>query len=306
MFRLYAPFGTVVGQQTFETMIRTFETMIRTPHIDARTMVATILAQQEADRLRSRIAALTPGNPAIFGFGAYAQCDEDGIIAHLLEQIEKTNPLTRTCIEFGVGDGIENNTHYLLLQGFRGVWIDGNRQNVEHISQFLGGLVFDRLVVRERFIALDNVADILQDAVAFLGSSDVDLFSIDLDGNDRHILTEALKHISPLVIVAEYNAKFRLPVQVGVAYDPAHTWAYDDYFGASLAALVEALPAYKLVSCSIAGANAFFVRRELSGAFPVYSAAQLYQPLRTHMALLKSGEHPPTLKFLNDSLKRTK
>ena len=38
--------------------------------------------------------------------------------------------LNKTFIEIGSGSGLENNTHYLLLKGWKGVWIDSNKSKV--------------------------------------------------------------------------------------------------------------------------------------------------------------------------------
>ncbi len=54
-----------------------------------------------------------------YGFSTYSQNDEDGILQEIFRRIGTTN---RKFIEFGCGDGLENNTTYLLLSGWRGVW----------------------------------------------------------------------------------------------------------------------------------------------------------------------------------------
>ena len=96
--------------------------------------------------------------------------------------------------------------------------------------------------------------------------------SIDLDGNDYYIL-DAIRSISPRVIVAEYNAKFPPDIFWVMQYNEAHHWDSSDYFGASLKALADLLAArgYALVGCSVLGTNAFFVRKDLV-APPPHSA----------------------------------
>jgi hypothetical protein len=93
---------------------------------------------------------------------------------------------------------------------------------------------------------------------------DIDLLSIDLDGNDYYIL-EAIKSISPRVIVAEYNSKFPPDVPWIIEYNESHRWDSTDYFGASLKSLHTLLSArgYSLVACNVLGTNAFFVRTDL-------------------------------------------
>ena len=48
-----------------------------------------------------------------YGFKAYSQCDEDGIIQEIFQRIGVTN---KTFLEIGVGDGLENNTLFLLFK----------------------------------------------------------------------------------------------------------------------------------------------------------------------------------------------
>src|SRR5262245_41373742 len=57
-----------------------------------------------------------------FGFKSYSQYDEDGIIEEIFRRIGTTN---KRFIEFGVEDGLENNTLKLLLEGWGGLWIEG-------------------------------------------------------------------------------------------------------------------------------------------------------------------------------------
>ena len=51
------------------------------------------------------------------GQKVYSQCDEDGMIREIFRRIGETN---KTFVEFGVGDGLENNTLALLFEG----WVD--------------------------------------------------------------------------------------------------------------------------------------------------------------------------------------
>ena len=57
------------------------------------------------------------------GFKVYSQNDEDGIIQEIFRRIGTQD---RTFIEFGVANGYECNTAKLLLEGWRGLWIEGH------------------------------------------------------------------------------------------------------------------------------------------------------------------------------------
>jgi hypothetical protein len=190
---------------------------------------------RELARLQSELRPTMPGNPAGHGFKVYSQADEDGIIEHICARLG-IGP--GVFAEIGCGDGRENNTHYLLLKGWRGAWVDGSAANIEAIRGAL-----------------------LRPALDALGP--LDLLSVDVDGNDLPIAQAAVAAFRPRVVIAEYNAKFPYPMNVAVSYDPQRCWQGDDYHGASLAAWIEGLgPDYGLVCCNLAGTNAFFVRRQ--------------------------------------------
>lgn len=256
---------------------------------------------QEADRLRAELAAAMPGNPAASGFKTYSQSDEDGIIESIFARIGDGQ---RTFAEFGCGDGLENNSHLLLLKGWRGTWIDGNAKNIAFIAGHLP-LTTARLSVIEAFVTRDNVTRLVSGGLERVGANldELDLLSVDLDGNDLEILAALLSTASPRVLCVEYNAMFRPPLEIAVAYDPDHAWAGDDYHGASLAAFAQRLgDRYALVCCNVAGLNAFFVRSDLAEAFPAHPVEALYQPPRLHLAWIDAG-HPPSLKFLAAALR---
>jgi hypothetical protein len=292
----------------FKRAVRNFGRLFsrrRRPEAEAALIRTSILITQELERLRQELAAVQPKNPAVFGFGAYSQCDEDGIIQHILQKVSERTALSRTCIEIGDGNGTENNTHYLLLQGFKGVWIDGNERDIGRISEQLGGTAFPALQVKNAFVTLETLPALLADAAAFLGTQDCDVLSLDVDGNDLYFATECTKHLRPKLLVCEYNAQFRPPMRMAIPYDPSHRWMQDDYFGASLMSFVDALPDYRLACCNLTGANAFFVRNDLADAFPSTAPEALFQPLRLPLTADGTLRHKPTLGFLRAVLNTT-
>ena len=73
---------------------------------------------RELARLQADVRTTMPDNPAACGFKVYSQADEDGIIEEIARRIGIENGYF---IEIGCGDGRENNSHYLLLKGWRGI-----------------------------------------------------------------------------------------------------------------------------------------------------------------------------------------
>eukprot|EP01037_Dinobryon_pediforme_P005211 gene5211-5263_t len=258
-----------------------------------------------SDRLaayQTAVRAITPDNPAASGFKVYSQADEDGILATIFGRLPEGS-LSRSFIEIGCGDGRENNSHYLLLQGYKGVWLDGSDDYIASIAQALGDQTAwrERLKLIARFVTTDNIQEILAESVDFIGTREPDLFSLDIDGNDAFIMAEAISVIRPLVVCLEYNAKFPPPVRLCTRYDPAAVWEVDDYSGASLSYFCDLMQGYMLVACSISGCNAFFVRSDFADRFTNYPVSALYQPFRGYFRFLRS-QHPLSMKWLRDSL----
>lgn len=213
-----------------------------------------------------------------FGAKCFSQNDEDGIIAEIFRRIGTTN---RTFLEIGVDDGLQCNTHLLLHQGWAGAWIQADRGQVEAISRtFAAPIVSRALRVVERFVNRETVNDV----VSGLGLPyDIDLLSIDIDGNDYYVF-DVLTAIAPRVVIVEYNAQLPPPTRAVIPYRPDWVWRGDGYFGASLQSLTDlaSRKGYRLVGCNVTGVNAFFVRndqaRDLFQDPP--DAANFYHPAR--------------------------
>jgi hypothetical protein len=193
------------------------------------------------------------------GFKVYSQADEDGIIQAIFDRIGVRD---RAFVEFGVGSGIECNTVKLLVEGWRGLWIEASAAGIAAVRRDLAAFVeAGRLSLRHQRVTVENIDRLLSEAG--LGG-EIDLLSIDIDGNDYWVW-KAIAVVAPRVVVIEYNATLRPPMSLVVPYDPAAEWAGDNYFGASLEALVRLgrQKRYSLVGCSFSGVNAFFVRDDL-------------------------------------------
>jgi hypothetical protein len=224
-----------------------------------------------------------------YGAKAYSQNDEDGILAEIFRRIGTTG---RTFVEIGVGAGLENNTLALLLQGWRGLWIErDNTKATPARANFAAYVASDQLRIENVFATRENVDALLHNSAP---SAEPDLLSIDVDGNDYH-LWQAVQSISPRVVVMEYNASWFPPMSLAVAYQESFEWKANTYFGASLKALelLAERKGYHLVGCCFAGVNAFFVRADLCGTHfsEPYTAENHYEPARYWM--LRTAGHPP-------------
>ena len=187
-------------------------------------------------------------------FQVCSQNGEDGIIQEIFRRIGTAD---RTFLEIGVGNGVENNTAFLLSLGWRGYWIDCDgyfSARARHAKKL-------RFAVAK--VEPENARALLAD----LGvPQEFDLLSIDIDHN-TYYLWQALGHLKPRVVVVEYNSCVPAHVDWKVNYDGAVGWSGTQNFGASLKAL-ERLGrdlGYSLVGCDPMGCNAFFVRNDLTG-----------------------------------------
>lgn len=231
--------------------------LLRTPRriADLRDLA---LAQEAATYRRDH------PNPLVrYGRKCFSQSDEDGITLEILRRIGKLHD--GAFAEFGVGDGMENNTLILAALNWRGFWVGGERLTVELPAQPA------KLRHLRDWVTLDNVVELARRGQQECGADALDVVSMDLDGNDIYLVERLLTEgVRPSLFIVEYNAKFPPPVRFRIAYDPQHRWQGDDYFGASLASFDDLFRAfgYRLVCCNAhSGANAFFVADRFADAF---------------------------------------
>jgi hypothetical protein len=200
-------------------------------------------------------------NPLLaHGRKVFSQNDEDGLIEAIVHRCALTQP--GSFVELGVGDGTENNTLNLAMQGWRGAWLGGEALRVCADAR--------RLRFRQCWIDRDNVLALVREELAALGIGQADVVSVDLDGNDYHVNEAMLAGgLRPALWIVEYNARFSPTTRWVMPYDATHRWAGTDYYGASLAALCDLFDrsGYRLVCCNAYGVNAFFVQEAHAARF---------------------------------------
>jgi len=194
-----------------------------------------------------------------YAFQVCSQNGEDGIIREIFRRLGTTD---RVFAEVGIGDGTENNTAFLLSQGWTGYWFDGSDsflKTMEGRSDLNSGCLKSKV----SFVTRENIAVLF----AELGvPKEFDLLSLDIDQN-TYYAWEGLEDYRPRVVVVEYNASLPADACWKVHYDPDRVWHGSHNFGASLKCF-ETLGrrfGYSLVGCELVGSNAFFVRDDLVG-----------------------------------------
>ena len=197
-----------------------------------------------------------------YGKQCFSQSDEDGLTLEIIKRIGIGDGIFA---EFGVGDGTENNTLCLLSLNWKGFW-SGAEDIAFDVSKT------KRLFFYKKLINQENICSLMDRGMSELVVDDIDLISVDLDGNDLYFCEELLKNgFKPSVFIVEYNAKFPPPIKFCIDYNPSHFWDDTDYFGASLQSFYNMFEKYdySLICCNAAtGANAFFVKNKYLDLFP--------------------------------------
>jgi hypothetical protein len=231
----------------------------------------------------------------------YSQDGEDGILAFLFAKIGTGD---RRFVEFGIGDVTRcNSTHLALGFGWSGLLVDGERRFVERARRFYEEHpeAAGRVRIAEAWITPENV-----DAVFRANGvpRDVDLVSIDIDGNDYWVW-RALEAVRPRVVAIEYNASLGpeelLVTRYEEHFDRFALHPRGWYHGASLAALerLGRTRGYRLVGCDSAGFNAFFVRDDAAeGKLAALPAKEAFYPCRRRLREATAEEQWESLRHL--------
>ncbi|WP_287676447.1 MULTISPECIES: hypothetical protein [unclassified Microcystis] len=183
-----------------------------------------------------------------YEFKVFSQAGEDGIISEIFNRIGTTN---KFFVEFGVGNGLENNSAYLLVKGWQGYWIEGSDRFCQSIRQSFEDLIANQqLTLKNTFITGENIEDLFRKGNV---PTELDLLSIDIDGNDYWVW-QAITNYRPRVVILEYNAIYPPESSWVMQYNPSHQWKYNSHMGSSLKALEKLghQKGYKLVACSLA------------------------------------------------------
>jgi len=232
----------------------------------------------------------------------YSQNGEDGIIEYIFSRIGTTNKFS---VEFGVENGFECNTVYLLeKKGWKGLMMDsgieqkikwkniikkiwsnkklGFTENIKRDIKFLKKVtsrpkrfVNFQLDVKIEKVTAENIQNLFQ---KYNVPKDFDLLSIDIDFNDYWIW-KAIVDFFPRVVVIEYNSSISSAESRVVSYNPDAVWDGTNYFGSSLLALknLGLKKGYTLVGCNNIGVNAFFCKSELVDGIKIKDIQDLYR-----------------------------
>lgn len=191
-----------------------------------------------------------------FKRNVYSQWGEDGIIEKIFSIIGTSSKIA---VEFGAADGFAlSNTAHLWTSdpSWKAYLIESNPNSVASLRQNVAKYP---CVAIHRSVGVSS-EDCLESILKEYGvGSNIDILSIDIDGNDYYIF-ESLSSLKPRLIICEYNPTI-----------PAHIdlyATYNNYMGCSVAALqrIGKSKGYSLVS--ITETNCFFVKDD---DFPLFA-----------------------------------
>lgn len=200
-----------------------------------------------------------PADPSTWEFSGFSQNGEDGVLDVLRSRLSESN---RCFVEIGSGDGVENNTAWLLVaEKYAGLMVEGDpwlaRRTGRNITPLSIGCE-----CRNQFVSRESVAEVLARAPC----ADPDVFSLDIDGNDFHIMKAAFAAgFRPRIVVVEYNAVFGPQRSLTIDYQPDFVLAAADphrlRYGVSIAGWKAffSTQGYRFVTVERCGVNAFFV-----------------------------------------------
>lgn len=242
-----------------------------------------------------------PLNISLHRAQVYSQNYEDGIIAEIYRRIGVRG---RTFLEIGVENGLQNNTRFLLEQGWRGTWVDSQRNAAEARSLFAKYISAGALQVIGAHLTAENVNEVLEREGV---PKKVDFLSFDIDQNTTHVWRK-LKCRARVACI-EYNASLPPSVDIEAAYDPKASWDGSNWYGGSLKTVenIGRNKAMSLVGCDLLGVNAFLVANDeaTSGRFRApFTAENHYETPKYH--LTAHIGHPPSKKPREWTVKKSK
>lgn len=281
--KMLKQYGRKVGQMIGHCIVR--------ENIDAANSLAQQIQQSLAlEYIKARQDGRTYfSNIRDAGFRVYSEFEEDGIILYVLTLIGFGN---RRVVEICAGNGTEcMATNLILNHGFDGFLFDGNKRSVEHGRAFFRKQKDSFLsppLFQQAWITVENVNRLLREAGA---TGEVDLFSLDMDGNDYWIW-KAIDVIRPRFCVFETHNIIPSELSLTIRYEPDfYCWnrpvSLKDYRSVSLRAMVRLSQekGYRLIGAHRYGFNAFFLRNDIAPhLFPAVSIEQVHDNPWTRLA----------------------
>jgi hypothetical protein len=203
------------------------------------------------------------------GFSRFSEFEEDGQLLYLLTL---AGSKSRAVVEISSQDGrVCMATNLLVHHRWRGFLFDGDPVFVREGRRFFAAHPATRSappVMRAEWFTRDNVNHVLAAAGV---PDEVDVLSLDIDGNDLYLWSEM--KVRPRILICEFNNAVPSDLALTIPYRPGFSFAalpaeQAMFRSASLAAYVAVSrrKGYRLVGMNALGFNAIFLRDDVLAA----------------------------------------
>lgn len=202
-------------------------------------------------------------NLSTSGYSVFSQFEEDGKILFILAVIGIKNS---SFIEIGSDDGINSNCANLALNfGWHGLFIDANARSISRGRHFYkrypNPFGYKPIFIHSK-ITRENINQTIQQN-GYTG--EIDLLSLDIDGNDYWIW-DAIDVVQPRIVIIETHNIYGKR-NIVAPYDPGYSFPgiHPQYHGASPIAMVKLgkKKGYRLIGANELGFNFIFLRNDL-------------------------------------------
>lgn len=237
-------------------------------------------------------------------FRTFSQNGEDGLLHYIFSTIGSE---TKKVVEICCGNGQEcNATNLIVNYGWEGLLVDGNPKNIEYARKFFASRSECKMwppQLVQSWVTVENVNDLIS-SHGFEG--EIDLLSLDIDGNDYWIF-EAIDCISPRVVITEYQNSMGPNNAKTQKYDPEFVQQRNeeglDLYGTSLPALAHLAKQknYRLVARQEKCINAVFMRNDVGqDLFPEISLEDCFDHPMAQFNIRRLQDHVEAKTFNDD------
>jgi len=197
------------------------------------------------------------------GFKVFSQFEEDGLLLYLFSLIGEGS---KTFIEIGANDGINSNCSNLAIHfGWSGLFFEGDERLIKRGRKFYAKTptpYHPKPKYVQAIIKAENINELIEQNGL---KGDIELLSIDIDGNDYWVWN-ALTVVKPKVVIIETHTEFGTE-NIVVPYDPNYMYPgkHPVYHGASVIAMnkLAQRKGYRLVGANDLGINQIYIREDL-------------------------------------------
>jgi hypothetical protein len=199
------------------------------------------------------------------GFGVFSEYDEDGVILFLLS----VSNGSRSFVDIGAGNGVHasNCANLAFNFGYHGLFIDAHEGRIAQ-GESIYAAHGDTRRYPPKFVTAFVKAETVNDLISAAGfGGDVDVLSIDIDGNDYWIWN-AISAVSARLVVIETRVECGLK-DVVAPYEENYTFRKSNPggpMGASPVAMTRlaARLGYRLVGANRLGFNLIYLRNDVA------------------------------------------